>query len=236
MPTMTTRIYSTYLGGSGTDFGLDVAFDPLGGAVVAGSTNSTDLPVLAAIQPANGGAFDTFATKLRSNGVLEWSTYLGGASAEIGFDRMGVAVDPKGRPLITGITRSANHPLAVPVQPTYGGGDDAFASASASRPRSRVARGRSRRHAHAAGAGERFVHDATARAEGLRPPAGRRDDRGPDARAVPRWCCAAGFHDADRRGAAAAIAFPGSTVGARLLDPKTGAVRSESLCTSVPCN
>jgi hypothetical protein len=34
----------------------------------------------------------------------------------------------------------------------------------------------------------------------------------------------------------AQVAFPGSTVGARLLDANTGAVLAESLCKAVPCH
>jgi hypothetical protein len=39
-----TLAYSTYLGGSGDDFGFDVAVDASGYACVTGYTNSTDFP------------------------------------------------------------------------------------------------------------------------------------------------------------------------------------------------
>ena len=181
---MATRVYSTYLGGSGTDFGLDVALDPLGGAVVVGSTNSTNYPVQAAIQAANGGSFDSFATKIQASGALEWSTYLGGSSDELAFDRMGVAIDPSGRPLLTGITRSANHPLAVPVQAVYARRRRRLRGAHRCRARSaHLAGGRSRGHATAPRARERLVRHAAGRVEDLHRPARRRDG-GSDARAA----------------------------------------------------
>lgn len=234
---LATRVFSTYLGGGTTDFGLDVAFDPLGGAVLVGSTNSTDYPVQAAIQPANAGSFDTFATKLRANGVLEWSTYLGGSSDELAFDRMGVAIDGNGRPLITGITRSANHPLAVPVQPVYGGGDDAYMVRIGVAPEVRTslsaeASGTRMRLALANGsAGTQQVElkifigpPGGASTIGLMPD--------PLLIALPPQ----DFTQLVDVVLPAAISFPGSKVGARLLDPITGAVRSESICRSVPCN
>src|SRR5450755_2440785 len=49
-------IYSTYLGGSGNDWGLGIAVDNLGNAYVTGSTASTDFPVTpGAFQTTYGG-------------------------------------------------------------------------------------------------------------------------------------------------------------------------------------
>ncbi len=52
-------LYSTYLGGSNTDSGNAMALDPAGDAFLAGSTSSTDFPVVNAVQSGNGGTSGT---------------------------------------------------------------------------------------------------------------------------------------------------------------------------------
>ncbi|HET9495709.1 MAG TPA: S-layer homology domain-containing protein, partial [Chloroflexia bacterium] len=68
-----------------------------------------------------------FVSKLSAAGsTLVYSTYLGGSYADQG---QGIAVDSGGSAYVTGKTSSTNFPLANPLQPTYGGGDnDAFVS------------------------------------------------------------------------------------------------------------
>jgi photosystem II stability/assembly factor-like uncharacterized protein len=52
----TALIYSTYLGGGGSDFGNGIAVDSAGNAYVAGTAYSTDLPVTSgSFQPASAG-------------------------------------------------------------------------------------------------------------------------------------------------------------------------------------
>ena len=59
-------LYSTYLGGSGVDFGRGIAVDKPGNAYVTGGTFSTDFPTVGAVQPASGGGQDAFVAKLGS--------------------------------------------------------------------------------------------------------------------------------------------------------------------------
>jgi hypothetical protein len=62
--------FSTYLGGAGKEYGLDVAIGPDGAIVVLGETHSSDFPTLGAFQstfgggPAPVGDRDCFVTKL----------------------------------------------------------------------------------------------------------------------------------------------------------------------------
>ena len=108
-PTGSGLVYSTYLGGSGSDQGQGIAVGSGGHAYVTGSTSSTNFPTTTnAIQPASGGGEDAFVTMLNSTGTgLVYSTYLGGSGDEEG---KGIAVDSRGHAYVTGFTSSINFP------------------------------------------------------------------------------------------------------------------------------
>ena len=57
-------VYSTYLGGTGADYGARVAVDPEGAVAVAGATSSADLWTRRAIQSSNAGAEDLFIARI----------------------------------------------------------------------------------------------------------------------------------------------------------------------------
>ncbi|MDY6851872.1 MAG: SBBP repeat-containing protein, partial [Thermodesulfobacteriota bacterium] len=117
-------VYSTYLGGGGTDeaYGMDV--DSSGAAYITGYTNSADFPTANPFQGSSGGGDDVFAAKLNPQGnELLYSTYLGGGGADYG---MGLALDSSGAAYITGYTSSAHFPTANSVQGVTGGSVDAF--------------------------------------------------------------------------------------------------------------
>lgn len=118
-------VYSTYLGGSGNDYGYGIAVDATGSAYVAGYTNSTNFPRREAYQTARAGDYDAFVTKLGPSGnVLVYSTYLGGTAKD---GASGIAVDGSGSAYIAGTTASLNFPLAKAFQLVFGGGaSDAF--------------------------------------------------------------------------------------------------------------
>ena len=92
-------LYSSFLGGSGSEFGHAVAVDALGNAYVTGETVSTNFPTaIGAYQTINGcppgsicpsfSSRDGFVSKISFDGVttttLAYSTYLGGGSDEVG--------------------------------------------------------------------------------------------------------------------------------------------------------
>jgi hypothetical protein len=116
-----TKLYSTYLGGSGLDQALGIAVDASGNAYVTGVTGSTNFPTTAPLQAAyGGGASDAFVTKLNSTGSAKvYSTYLGGSGDDTGRQ---IAVDASGNAYVVGYTTSTNFPTANPLQATYGGG------------------------------------------------------------------------------------------------------------------
>lgn len=125
-PAGSALVYSTYLGGSGFDSGLDVAVDSSGSAHVTGETDSTDFPTVNPLQPGNAGGSDAFVAKLNPSGsALLYSTYLGGS----GYDRgESIQVDSSGNISVAGPTDSPDFPLANPLQATYGGSQDGFVS------------------------------------------------------------------------------------------------------------
>lgn len=101
-------LYSTYLGGAGSEHTTSLAVDAAGHAFVSGGTGSLDFPLASAIQPAPGGMSDGFIAKLNPLGTaLIYSTYLGGTGFEIDLK---IAVDSAGSAFVTGTTDSTNFP------------------------------------------------------------------------------------------------------------------------------
>ncbi len=117
--------YSTYLGGSGDEWGWDIAVDGAGSAYVTGYTASANFPLQSAYQSANhGGSSEAFVTKLAPSGdSLVYSTYLGGAGADIG---RGIALDGAGSAYVVGITDSNDFPTQSPLQANLKGAANAF--------------------------------------------------------------------------------------------------------------
>lgn len=107
-------IWGAYLGGSGTDLGEDVAFDPAGNLYVVGKTQSTNYPILNWYQNSLKGGADVFVTSLAPAGnAIRWSTYLGGTSSStISEDALAVGVAPNGNVWVGGYTASNDFPLA----------------------------------------------------------------------------------------------------------------------------
>ena len=66
-PSGSATVYSTYLGGSVSDFGYGIALDTLGNAYLTGWTFSNNFPTTAgAFQTAFGGASDVFVAKFEN--------------------------------------------------------------------------------------------------------------------------------------------------------------------------
>ncbi len=120
-------VYSTFLGGNGTDSGNAIAVDAGGDAYVTGSTTSSNFSTTTGVfQTTYGGAGDAFVTELSSTGSsLVYSSYLGGSGADAG---MGIAVDSSNNAYVTGSTQSPNFPTLNPVQAVNNGASDAFIS------------------------------------------------------------------------------------------------------------
>jgi hypothetical protein len=87
-------IFSTFLGGNGTDQSRTVQLDSSGNVYIAGYTQSSDFPVTSnAYQSTFGGNSDAFLAKFSNDGSqLLYSTYLGGSGGE-SINRMKVNAD-----------------------------------------------------------------------------------------------------------------------------------------------
>ncbi len=117
-PAGSALVYSTYLGGSATDYGTAIAVDSSGSAYVTGIVTSDDFPLANAIDNKLGShaVDDVFVTKFNPSGsALVYSTYLGGGSAD---DPYALALDQGGNVYITGRTNSSDFPLTNPIQTT----------------------------------------------------------------------------------------------------------------------
>lgn len=122
-PAGTALVYSTYIGGSNVEFGLDIATDPAGNAYVAGLTGSDDFPLTPDAFARAGGAF---LTQLSPTGAGLHSLRFGNNGTPTRFS--GVAVDQTGSAFVTGFTGSNTFPTTPGAyQTAYRGGEyDSF--------------------------------------------------------------------------------------------------------------
>jgi hypothetical protein len=121
--TGTSLIYSTLLGGFGSDGASAIVIDGSGNAYVTGSTNSLDFPITPDAFDAtfNGGSSDAFVTELNATGSsVIYSTFLGGADSEGGSS---LALDSGGHIYVTGGTLSADFPTTPGAFDTVFKGD-----------------------------------------------------------------------------------------------------------------
>ena len=129
-PSGSSLLYSTYLGGNGSDVPTSIAIDGAGNMIVGGNTSSTNFPVANAYQPTvgpnQGGMYGNygFLTKFNPDGSsLVYSTYFGGNS-NVPFDCggtpcwpqpvssiNGMVVDSAGNSYATGTTNTYNFPV-----------------------------------------------------------------------------------------------------------------------------
>ena len=118
--------YSTYLGGSGDDYGDGIAVDGSGIAYLVGGTSSSDFPTQNAYDASNNGNLDAFITRLSSSGmVLEYSTFLGGSSSDRGRS---IAIDGHGHAYVIVLTNSLDFPVLNGYDWSYNGVWDACVS------------------------------------------------------------------------------------------------------------
>ncbi|MFY7838811.1 MAG: PKD domain-containing protein [Lacibacter sp.] len=143
-----TRVYATYLGGSGLDQPHSLIADAAGNLVIAGRTNSANFP---GSRINNGGGYDIFVTKINATGTAIIGSLIIGGSNDDGVNitasrgganslqrfygddgRSEVILDAAGNILLASSTKSGgnsnplnNFPVVNGFQPALGGAQDA---------------------------------------------------------------------------------------------------------------
>ncbi len=113
--------YSTYIGGSGNDYGTGITVDSAGAAYMTGYTDSDDYPLVNARDSTFGGSTECIVSKLNvTTGALEYSTYLGGSGDDSG---QGIAVNSNGDIFVAGNTNSEDFPT---LEGSHSGDTDCF--------------------------------------------------------------------------------------------------------------
>lgn len=101
-------IYSTFLGGSGSEWGEAVAVDSAGNAYLTGISASSQFPTTPGAFDTSPNGLDAFVVKLNPTGYgLAYSAFLGGSGTDHGY---GIALDSAGNAYITGSTNSPDFP------------------------------------------------------------------------------------------------------------------------------
>ena len=102
--------YSTYLGGSFADSGLDIKVDANGFVYVAGFTISSDFPTANAFQDVSAGDVEAYVLKLTPDGsAFVYSTFLGGDNTD---RALGIDVDNFGNAYVVGDSHDETFQLA----------------------------------------------------------------------------------------------------------------------------
>ncbi len=127
--TASALIFSTYLGGYGSDYGNGIAVDASGNVYVTGSCSGA-FPLFpttsGAFDQTQGGGDDVYVAKLNSTATtLVFSTYIGGTTNDAGT---GIAVDINSDIYIGGYSASTNFPVTIGAfdQTHNAGVNDAF--------------------------------------------------------------------------------------------------------------
>lgn len=106
-----TFLWTALFSGSSQDAASAVALDSTGNVVVAGRTNSPDLPVTSGVyQPRLAGTQNLFLAKVDPTGAVLFATYLGGSGADVPNQ---LAIDRAGNIVLAGSTTSLDFPTTA---------------------------------------------------------------------------------------------------------------------------
>jgi hypothetical protein len=129
-PTGDSLIFSSFIGGSNSDQGWDLAFDARGSIYIVGFTLSDDFLLVNPVQASYEDLAEVFVTKITNNGSqIAYSTYLGGGGRDYGNS---ITVDSVENAIVVGNTDSIDFPVTsgvTEVDDEFNGGQyDSFLS------------------------------------------------------------------------------------------------------------
>lgn len=123
-------IYSTFLGGSGYDFGMGLVKNKSNEIYITGYTNSIDFPYTEdafrrEFKENPTGESDAFVSKLSADGKLMYSTFFGSFTED---KAVSIALDTNENIVITGYTKKTDtYPFTTGcIDSTHNGGYDLF--------------------------------------------------------------------------------------------------------------
>lgn len=108
-------VYSTFIGGNGTDRLSYAEPAPDGSVYLAGATGASNFRTRNAAQPRSAGGEECWVTRLGPNGKVSFSTYFGGTNGE---DVAAIRVDGDGNCVLYGESRSPELPVVNAFQPS----------------------------------------------------------------------------------------------------------------------
>jgi len=118
-------IFGTFLGGSGNDVIYDITVDENFFPYITGYTESSDFPLIHAIDSSFDGDREAFVCKYSIAGIAPlYSTFVGGDGNDQGWS---IILDDETNIYIGGDTESSDFPTVTPYQGSLGGTSAAFA-------------------------------------------------------------------------------------------------------------
>ncbi len=122
-PNYSFLVFSTYMGGVGSDTANSLVLDDSGNIYVVGDTGSSNMPIVGGNATFGGGVKDVFLASFAPDGQLKWSTYFGGSNDDRAED---IVIVNNQYVYIVGATASSDLPMVNSYNSTYGGNTDAF--------------------------------------------------------------------------------------------------------------
>ena len=113
-------VYSTYLGGNGTERARKLLVDDMGKAIIVGQTSSANFPVTHDFRNGSNVEDDGFVVVINSLGTNLSYSILSGGSTQDNFE--GAAIGWDGSLTVSGISNSVDYPLVSPIQTKFLGG------------------------------------------------------------------------------------------------------------------
>jgi hypothetical protein len=125
--TGSSLLFSTFIGGSGSDNGRAIVIDSTGNAYITGTTGSGNFPTTSGAfsESHSGGTYDSYILKLDSSGSsVLYSSFVGGSGGDVGLS---ITIDTNGNAYITGNTFSTDFPITSGAyDTTHNGYHDVF--------------------------------------------------------------------------------------------------------------